>query len=201
MNKKLYVIGSGPGSREEMTFRAAHALEECDVIAGYKTYTDLIRADYPDKDYIVTGMTKETDRCRMALERAQDGACVALVSSGDAGVYGMAGLVYQLGTAYPDVDITVIPGITAACSGAARLGAPLMNDFCLISLSDLMTPWETIEKRLSVPQRLILSSACTIREATSGLITSEKPARLSYAIRREPFRPAWSTISAGREKK
>lgn len=148
MNKKLYVIGIGPGSREEMTFRAAHALEECDVIAGYKTYTDLIRADYPDKDYIVTGMTKETDRCRMALERAQDGACVALVSSGDAGVYGMAGLVYQLGTAYPDVDITVIPGITAACSGAARLGAPLMNDFCLISLSDLMTPWETIEKRL-----------------------------------------------------
>lgn len=148
MNKKLYVIGIGPGSREEMTFRAAHALEECDVIAGYKTYTDLIRADYPDKDYIVTGMTKETDRCRMALERAQDGACVALVSSGDAGVYGMAGLVYQLGTAYPDVDITVIPGITAGCSGAARLGAPLMNDFCLISLSDLMTPWETIEKRL-----------------------------------------------------
>ena len=148
MKKNVYVIGIGPGSRDEMTFRAARVLTECDVIAGYQTYIDLIRDDYPDKEYIITGMTKETDRCRMALERAQQGASVALISSGDAGVYGMAGLIYQLGAAYPDVDITVIPGITAACSGAARLGAPLMNDFCLISLSDLMTPWETIEKRL-----------------------------------------------------
>ena len=140
MKKNVYVIGIGPGSRDEMTFRAACVLKECDVIAGYQTYIDLIRDDYPDKEYIITGMTKETDRCRMALERAQQGASVALISSGDAGVYGMAGLIYQLGVAYPDVDITVIPGIA----------------------------W-------TVPQLLILSSACTIREATNGPIISRRP--------------------------
>lgn len=148
MEKHIYVVGIGPGSKAEMTPRAAQALAASDVIAGYKTYIDLINDTYPDKEYVITGMTKEIDRCRMALAQAKSGKRVALVSSGDAGVYGMAGLMYQVAAEDPDVEITVIPGITAACSGAALLGAPLISDFCLISLSDLMTPWEKIEKRL-----------------------------------------------------
>ncbi|MBC3536914.1 precorrin-3B C(17)-methyltransferase [Megasphaera hominis] len=147
MAQKIYVVGIGPGAAEDMTGRAAAALSASDVIAGYQTYIDLVRPAYPDKEYISNGMTKEVDRCRLALETAKGGKTVALISSGDAGVYGMAGLMYQVATG-SGVEIEVVAGITAACSGAALLGAPLVHDFCLISLSDLLTPWEAIEKRL-----------------------------------------------------
>lgn len=147
MAQKIYVVGIGPGAAEDMTGRAAAALATSDVIAGYQTYIDLVRPAYPDKEYISNGMTKEVDRCRLALETAKGGKTVALISSGDAGVYGMAGLMYQV-AAGSGVEIEVVAGITAACSGAALLGAPLVHDFCLISLSDLLTPWEAIEKRL-----------------------------------------------------
>ena len=146
--KKLYVLGLGPGGGQDLTGRAAAALEASDVIVGYTVYIDLIRAAYPHKELRSTPMRKETERCQMALELADTGKTVAMVCSGDPGVYGMAGLCYELSPQWPEVELEVIPGITAACGGAAVLGAPLMHDFCLVSLSDLMTPWEKIEARL-----------------------------------------------------
>jgi precorrin-3B C17-methyltransferase len=133
---------------DKMTFEAKNVLEESQVIAGYTVYVDLLRDFLGDKEYIVTGMTKETDRCRMALTSAAEGKTTAVVCSGDAGVYGMAGICLELSVDYPEVEIVVVPGVTAALSGGALLGAPLGHDFAVISLSDLLTPWETIEKRL-----------------------------------------------------
>ncbi len=146
---KLYVVGLGPGARAGMTFAAAAALDEADVLCGYKTYIELVRGAYPDKPVLRTPMTREEERCRMALEAAAGGQTVAVVCSGDAGVYGMAGLIYELAQQYPPVDIEVVPGVTAAQSGAAVLGAPLMHDFAVVSLSDLLTPWQAIERRLT----------------------------------------------------
>ena len=145
---KIYVTGLGPGAKDQMTIRAKNVLEHCPVIIGYTVYIDLIREQFPDKQYLSTPMRKEADRCRMAFEEAEKGQDVAMVCSGDAGVYGMAGLICEIGKDYPQVEIEIVPGITAASGGAAILGAPLMHDFAVISLSDLLTPWETIEKRL-----------------------------------------------------
>lgn len=142
------MIGLGPGSYENMTMRAAKALESSDVIAGYTVYVELIREYYPEKEFLTTPMTKEEERCRLALETAAGGKTTAMVCSGDAGVYGMAGLIYSMARDYPQVEVEVVPGVTAALSGAALLGAPLIHDFAVISLSDLLTPWEKIEKRL-----------------------------------------------------
>ncbi|WP_458861652.1 precorrin-3B C(17)-methyltransferase [Acidaminobacterium chupaoyuni] len=146
--KKCYVVGLGPGEEAFFTRQAEKALEESSVICGYTVYIDLIRARFGEKEMITTPMTQEIQRCHIALQRAQQGETVSMVCSGDAGVYGMAGLIYQLSPQYPEVEIQVIPGITAAMSGAAVLGAPLIHDFAVISLSDLLTPWELIEKRL-----------------------------------------------------
>ena len=150
MAKKVYVVGLGPGGVEQMTKRAQETLAACDVIAGYNVYIDLIKEDYQDKEFLSTGMRKEVERCKLAIEEALKGKTVAMVSSGDAGVYGMAGIMYQIAAEYPELEVEVIPGITAACSGAAVLGAPLISDFTLISLSDLLTPWEKIENRLDL---------------------------------------------------
>lgn len=147
--KQLYVVGIGPGNAGKMTFEADEVLHECEVIAGYKTYIDLIRDRFPDKEYIVNGMRKERERCVLALESAAAGKTTAMICSGDAGVYGMAGIILELSETYADVDIAIIPGVTAALSGGAVLGAPLGHDFAVISLSDLLTPWDEIEKRLS----------------------------------------------------
>lgn len=145
---KLYVVGLGPGELSQMTRRAAETLKQCDVIAGYTVYVDLIRPYYPDKFFLDTPMKKEVERCRMAVEETLKGKTVAMICSGDAGVYGMAGLIYQVAQEYDPVEIEIVPGITAACSGAAVLGAPLIHDFAVVSLSDLLTPWEQIETRL-----------------------------------------------------
>ena len=145
---KVYVIGMGPGAYEQMTVKAVRTLEKCDVIVGYTVYIELLKEYFPDKRYLTTSMRQEAARCRMAFEEAAKGAVTAMVCSGDAGVYGMAGLMYEVGENYPDVELTIIPGVTAATGGAAVLGAPLIHDFCLISLSDLLTPWEKIEARL-----------------------------------------------------
>lgn len=145
---KVYVVGIGPGAKDQMTVRAVKVLSECQVIVGYTVYIDLIKEEYPDKICLSTPMRQEVQRCRMALEEAGKEQNVAVVCSGDAGIYGMAGLVYELAADYSGVEIEVVPGITAASGGAAILGAPLMHDFAVISLSDLMTPWEKIEKRL-----------------------------------------------------
>ena len=145
---RIYVTGLGPGAADQMTIRAKKVLEKCPVIIGYTVYIDLIREEFPDKIFLSTPMRREADRCRMAFAEAQKGQDVAMVCSGDAGIYGMAGLICEIGKDYPDVGIEIVPGITAASGGAAVLGAPLMHDFAVISLSDLLTPWELIEKRL-----------------------------------------------------
>ena len=147
--KIVYVVGLGPGEPFYMTQQAANTLESVDAICGYKVYLDLIRDEFPCEEYYATGMTQEIDRCRWALEKARTGKRVALVCSGDAGVYGMASPLLELAAEYPDVEVEVVPGLTAALSGAAVLGAPLAHDFCVISLSDRLTPWEMIEKRLA----------------------------------------------------
>ena len=145
---KLFAVGLGPGGADGMTVRAKNVLQASDVIVGYTVYIDLVRADYPDKEFLSTPMRKEVDRVRLALETAAQGRTVALVCSGDAGVYGMSGLCEELLPQYPGVELETVPGVSAVLSGAAILGAPLMHDFAVISLSDLLTPWETIEKRL-----------------------------------------------------
>ena len=147
-DKILCVVGIGPGSYEDMTLRAIHALEECDCIVGYTVYCDLVRPYFEDKEFISTPMMTEEKRVHMALEKANEGLKVCLVCSGDAGVYGMAGLALSMIPEFKDVEVNVIPGVTAALSGASILGAPLIHDFCLISLSDRLTPMELIEKRL-----------------------------------------------------
>lgn len=145
---KIYVVGIGPGAYDKMTIEAETVLHACDVIVGYTVYIDLLRERFKEKRLLSTAMRKEKDRCVLAFTEAAKGQSVAMVCSGDAGVYGMAGLIYEVGSAYPETEICVIPGVTAALSGAAALGAPLIHDFCLISLSDLLTPWALIEKRL-----------------------------------------------------
>ena len=143
----VYAVGIGPGGGEGITAEAMRVLEKVPVIAGYNGYLDLIRPLYPDKKYIGTPMRGEAERCRLALEAAQREGDVAMVCSGDAGVYGMAGLLLEMAEG-TGVTVRVIPGVTAALSGAALLGAPLGHDFAVISLSDLLTPWEEIEKKL-----------------------------------------------------
>ena len=144
----LFVVGIGPGAWEKMTIEAAEALRTCDVIVGYTVYIDLVREHLPGKEFLSTPMRREIERCEMAFAEAAKGKRVAMICSGDAGIYGMGGPMLEVGQRYPDVSVHVIPGVTAASSGAALLGAPLIHDFCLISLSDLLTPWETIEARL-----------------------------------------------------
>jgi len=148
MNVRIYIVGMGPGKEEMMTLEAIHALEDSDVIIGYPVYLELLGERFRGKEMKSTPMRKEVERCRMCYEEAKKGKKVSLICSGDAGIYGMASLMYELLVEYPDAELVVIPGITAASSGAAELGAPLNHDFCVISLSDLLTPWERIEKRL-----------------------------------------------------
>ena len=154
---KLYVVGIGPGDYENMTVRADRALQICDIIVGYPVYVELVKERYPDKVFLTTPMTREVQRCRMALEEAEKGQSVAMVCSGDSGIYGMAALIYELRGERETPEIEVIPGLTAACSGGALLGAPLTHDFAVISLSDRLTPWEKIEKRLESAARGDLS--------------------------------------------
>ena len=149
----VFVVGLGPGGARFLTTQAQSALEQAEVLCGYTVYLDLVRPLFPEKETYSTGMTKELDRCRWALETARAGRAVALVCSGDAGVYGMASPLLELAQGYPDVTVEVVPGLTAALSGGAVLGAPLAHDFCVISLSDRLTPWEVIEMRLACAAR------------------------------------------------
>lgn len=147
MGDIIYVVGFGPGDKMYLTGQAKDAIENSDVVVGYSLYAELIKKIYPDKVYITTGMKQEIERCQICINEALAGRTVALVCSGDAGVYGMASPLLEI-MENEDVEVVVVAGITAALSGAAGLGAPINHDFCLISLSDLLTPWESIEKRL-----------------------------------------------------
>ena len=149
MTATLYVVGIGPGGAADITERAKAALEASDVIVGYTTYVKLIGPFIGDKEVFSTGMTREVERCRQAIGLAALGRITALVCSGDSGIYGMAGLVYELiKEDKSDVTVEVVPGVPSFVAASAILGAPLTHDFASISLSDLLTPWEMIEKRL-----------------------------------------------------
>ena len=148
MSNRIYIVGIGPGREEMMTGEAIAALEQADVIVGYTVYVKLLGERFAGKKLLTTPMRKETERCELCFREAEAGKRVALICSGDAGIYGLASLMYELGEEYPQTELIVIPGITAASSGAAVLGAPLNHDYCVISLSDLLTPWEKIEARL-----------------------------------------------------
>ncbi len=154
---KLYVVGIGPGNYENMTIRADRALRDSEVIIGYTVYVDLVKEQYPGKEFMTTPMTREAARCQMALECAREGRTTAMICSGDSGIYGMAALCYELRGDDKDPEIDVIPGLTAAASGASILGAPLTHDFAVISLSDRLTPWEKIEERLRAASKADLS--------------------------------------------
>ena len=150
---RIYVVGTGPGNIEHITPYAQRAIRVSDVIVGYSTYVELIRDMIIDKEVFKTGMTREIERCRKAVELALGGKSVAVISGGDPGIYAMAGLVFQLlkeeGRQPPLPLVEVIPGISALNACAARLGAPLMHDFASISLSDRLTPWSIIENRIN----------------------------------------------------
>lgn len=145
---RVYVVGIGPGAGKQMTEEAREVLNACDTIIGYTVYVDLVKEQFPEKEFLTTPMKQEVKRCKMAFEEAMKGKKVAMICSGDAGVYGMAGLMYEVGVEFPEAELEIVPGITAAIGGAAVLGAPLIHDFAVISLSDLLTPWEKIEKRV-----------------------------------------------------
>ena len=151
MNNKIYAVGLGPGSSAMLSPRAREVIESCDTIAGYRTYLEQIPHLIENKRVIANGMRQELDRCRAALEAAKAGASVAVVSSGDPGIYGMAGLLLELveSDEFKGIEVEVVPGITAASAAAALVGAPLMCDFAVISLSDLLADRNTILKRLT----------------------------------------------------
>ena len=151
----IYIIGMGPGDKDMMTAQAYDAMEHADIIVGYTVYVDLVKDIFPTKEFFTTPMRQEIERCRACYDFAMEGKNVAFICSGDAGIYGMAAPMFELLPEYVNTNseisadnIVVIPGVTAAISGAAVLGAPINHDFCVISLSDLLTPWEVIEKRL-----------------------------------------------------
>lgn len=212
MKNKIFVIGMGPGKEEMMTGEAIQALDNSDVIIGYTVYVKLLGERFAGKEMLTTPMRQETERCRLCFEEAAKGKQVALICSGDAGIYGLASLMYEMGKEYPETELVVIPGITAASSGAAVLGAPLNHDFCVISLSDLLTPWDKIEKRLiaaaegdfalaiynpsSHKRKDYLMRACDILLRT---IEEERPCGFVENIGREGTRAVTCTLKELRE--
>lgn len=142
---KLYVVGIGPGGREHMTYKAVEVIKMSDVIVGYTPYIEYLGDLVEGKELFSTGMKGEIERCKQAIEQVRKGKTTAIVSTGDAGLYGMAGPILELAG---DIEVEIIPGVTAAFSAAAELGSPIMHDYASISLSDLMTPWEVILKRV-----------------------------------------------------
>lgn len=142
---KLYVIGIGPGGRAHLTYKAVETIKKSEVIVGYTPYIEYLGELVEGKQLFSTAMKGEVERCKRAIEFVKDGKDTAIISTGDAGLYGMAGPILELAK---DIEVEVIPGVTAAFSAAAELGAPIMHDYASISLSDLMTPWDIILKRV-----------------------------------------------------
>ena len=149
-NGKIYVVGIGPGKKADMTFKAYEKMKNSDIIVGYKTYTDLIKEYFPNTEIRSSSMMKEVDRCLEVLDLAKAGKNVALISSGDAGIYGMAGIMYEIINENDNIEVEVIAGVTATNAAAAIVGAPIMHDYVTISLSNLLTDWELIKKRLEL---------------------------------------------------
>ncbi|SEP85463.1 precorrin-3B C17-methyltransferase [Lachnospiraceae bacterium RM5] len=200
MGNIINVIGMGPGAENMMTAMAKNALEESDVIVGYSVYLDLLSDKLKEKELLSTPMKQEEKRCRLCFEKAIEGKKVSMICSGDAGVYGMASLMYEIGKEYSDIELNIIPGITAAISGAAELGAPLNHDFCVISLSDLLTPWEKIEKRLECAA--IADFAIAIYNPSSKKRYDYLKKACDILLRHiEKTRPCGYVVNIGREGK
>jgi len=207
----VYAVSLGPGSEDLLTPAALNVLHDCSAVAGYHTYLALFPRLFEGKKIISSGMCQEIFRCTAALDAALQGETVAVVSSGDAGIYGMAGLLLELTEQdkYRDIEIKVIPGVTAAVAGAALVGAPLMNDFCVISLSDLLTPRDTILKRLtaaaegdfvtalynpgSTKRRELIHRAVEIFQKCSG---KDLPAAVIHDIARKEELVRFCTLSS-----
>jgi precorrin-3B C17-methyltransferase len=143
---KIYVVGIGPGLLEYLAPAGLKAIRESDVVVGYKLYLDIIKDIIDDKPTEFTGMTREVERCKRVIELAEEGKTVSLISSGDSGLYGMAGILLEMVS--DNISVEIIPGITASSAAASSLGAPIMHDYVTISLSDLLTDWDLIKKRL-----------------------------------------------------
>lgn len=199
MMSKITVIGIGPGNIEDMTPRARNAIEEADLIIGYSVYVELIGRHFPGKAFISSGMTKEVERCGLALEKAREGKKVALISSGDSGIYGMAGLMIQMANRYcRTIPVEVIPGITAASAAAAILGAPVMHDFAAISLSDRLTPLDLIYIRVGCAAQgdFVI---CLYNPKSSGRADYIEKARSIILEHRASSTPVGIVRNAGRE--
>jgi len=153
MTGKLYIVGVGPGHHDHMTFRAKHVIEESDTIVGYETYVNLVEDLIDGKDIHRYAMTQEVERAHQCIDLAKEGKIVSLVSSGDPGIYGMAGLIFEIlaesgWNPESDLRVELVPGVSALNSCASLIGSPLMTDFAVVSMSDLLVPWEIIVKRV-----------------------------------------------------
>ena len=193
---KIYVVGIGPGKKGDMTFRAYDALEKSDVIIGYKTYIDLIKEYFPEKELISSPMKKEVDRCREVVEIAESGKTISLISSGDAGIYGMAGIMLEI--VPENIETEIIPGVTASNAAAATAGAPLMHDFATISLSDLLTDWDLIKKRVDLASQgdFVISLYNPKSKGRTTQIEDAAEIMLKY---KSPETPVAIVRNAGRE--
>jgi len=199
MKGRLHVVGFGPGGKEHMTFKAAEVIQNADIVTGYTTYVDLMRPIFPDKEYKATGMMQEVDRCKMAIEDAMTGKDVAMISSGDSGIYGMAGIIYQLVDEMgADIEVDTVPGMTAASTAASVLGAPLMHDLAIISLSDWLTPIDLIMKRVDcagIGDMIV----CLYNPKSKSRTTYLNDAREILLKHRKPETPVGIVRNAGRE--
>ena len=195
----MYVVGYGPGGYEHMKAKCIQVIEKADVVTGYTTYVNILKEYFPDKQYLATPMMQEVKRCRMAVEEAQKDQVVAMVSSGDSGIYGMAGIIYQVAEEMGvDIEIETVPGVTAASAAASVLGAPLMHDFAVISLSDLMTPLDLIWKRVDCAGRGDLI-VCLYNPKSKKRTTYVEQAAELLLKYRKPETPVGIVRNAGRK--
>ncbi|MGB6128231.1 MAG: precorrin-3B C(17)-methyltransferase [Psychrilyobacter sp.] len=146
---KIYVVGMGPGNKDNMSFKAFDSMKKSDILIGHKTYISLVEDMFPEKELIRSAMKKEIDRCNETLKLAESGKTISLISSGESGVYGMAGIMLEVALD-SDIEVEIVPGITASNAGASVVGAPIMHDHATISLSDLLTDWKLITKRIDL---------------------------------------------------
>lgn len=196
---KIYVIGIGPGNRDQMSMAAVTAIEDSNVIVGYKTYIDLIDDMLEGKEVVNSGMKREVERCQLTIDKALEGNTVAIVSSGDPGVYGMAGIMLEMVDKQDaDVEVIIVPGISAANAAAAALGSPLMHDFAIISLSDLLTDWEVIKKRLNAASEADFVIAL-YNPRSKGRRTQIEEAREIFLKHRDKDTPVGIVRNAKRE--
>lgn len=195
----IFAVGIGPGSDNMMTVEARETLESCDTIVGYPLYIELLPESLKKKKLLSTPMRAEKERCQMAIDEAKDNKRVAVVCSGDAGIYGMASLLYEMCEENADADIVTVPGITAAVSGASKLGSPLTNDFCVISLSDALTPWDIIEKRLRGACAGDFAIAIYNPQSKKRKDYMKRAAEILYECGVEKTRPSGYVKNIGRE--